>query len=412
MRFDQLNSEKGVDCNLTQLSLTLQFSDDDNRVIVKVIYSDSDSDSDADIDTDTDTDVDTDNVLEYVVLSVTGAQSSKTYDGDTLVRENDGSDELGVLCIANGAEINFAELTSYKAIAVYLDWLRSESEDAFHISPNSSFKMENSYLFVHIDKYEEYQESYREGAPIWGGFSHVEPNEKHQTSVTEIVAVKGIKMPTSEHEVKLSKIISSSDGFERFLSKYHLLELLYDWVCVAKLRSVTEVKDFRDIMTSYGRTDILSLKSLLTSYVSDISGLLDIIPIIKSYEALAYDIFQQHSKDSNPIKLDDNWNKLIYAIDSNKLTFSNMSNKDVRFINGMDKEEKFKELILNVCSYWIYRIRCSIAHNKIGEYIFSAEDEEFVILFGEKILDEVINQVFINSDLNALMDKSKLIDAM
>lgn len=398
MTFDQLIPGKGVEFDLPQQPFTLQFLNDSNHVVVKVAKSEPDAETEI--------------ISQYVVLNVTGAQASRIYDGDIVVKESDGVGELGMLCIADGSDISISELTEFKVIAVHLDWLRSELESDLNFSSTSSFRIENSYLFVHIDKYEEYQGNYKEGAPIWGGFSHSEPNEKHQDSISEISAVKGIKMPTFEHEMKLSKIISSSDGFERFLSKYHLLELLYDYVCVAKLRSVTEVKDFRDIMTSYGREEIKNLKSLIIDYVSDISGLLDIIPKIIDYEASAVDIFQNHSKDSNPLKSGTSWDKFITVINSNKLTCSNMSEKDARFISGIEQEPKFREVILNICSYWIYRIRCSIAHNKIGEYIFSNEDEKFVILFGEKILDEVIKQLFTDSELVALMAKSKLIDDM
>lgn len=370
MRFDQITSGKELEFDLSsQQQFTLEFSNENNRLVVNVTKSE------------------TDIISQYVVLDVTGAQTSRTYDGDIVVKESDGVDELGMLCIADGVDISISELTEFKVIAVYLDWLRSESEAEPYISLASSFKIENSYFFVHYDKYDEYQDSYRKSAPIWGGFSHEEPTENHQDSISEIIAVKSIKMPTSEHEIKLNKIISSSDGFERFLSKYHLLELLYDYVCVAKLRSITDMKDFRDIMTSYSREEIKNLKALILDYVPDISDLLQIIPEIKNHETLAIDLFQKHGKDSNPLKETKNWNTFISVIDANELTQPNMVNKDNRFIKSIEKEGVFKKAILDICSYWIYRIRCSIAHNKIGEYIFKHEDEIFVILFGEKILD-------------------------
>ena len=384
----------------------MEYINENSLVIVEV------NKTSADDEVEQNGDVGFEQKKRYVVMNVTGAQTSKVYDGDIIVKESDGDSELGFLCIADGKDITLSELTDFKAIAVHLDWLQSTSENEFHISPTSSFIIENSYLFVHADKYETYHSIYRDGAPIWGGFSHVEPSKKYQETVTEIIAVKDIKMPTSEHEMKLSKIVSSSDGFERFLSKYHLLELLYDYICVAKLRSVTEVKDFRDIMNSYARDDIKNLKSLVTNYVSEISKLLDIICEIKNHESLAFNIFQNHSKDSNPLKEDSNWDKFIAAIDANKLTHYDMTEKQYQFIKNIKEESKFKEAILNICSYWIYRIRCSIAHNKIGEYIFSNEDEDFVILFGERILDEIIKQLFTNTDLVELMEKSQLIDEM
>lgn len=57
-------------------------------------------------------------------------------------------------------------------------------------------------------------------------------------------------------------------------------------------------------------------------------------------------------------------------------------------------EDKHSEFILRIVSYWIYRVRCSIAHNKIGEYLLSWEDEEFLVKFAEPLLLEVLKQFY------------------
>ena len=54
------------------------------------------------------------------------------------------------------------------------------------------------------------------------------------------------------------------------------------------------------------------------------------------------------------------------------------------------------EMIIYIASYWIYRIRCSIAHHKIGEYLFSWKDENFIVDFGEPLLREVVIQCLKN----------------
>jgi hypothetical protein len=60
--------------------------------------------------------------------------------------------------------------------------------------------------------------------------------------------------------------------------------------------------------------------------------------------------------------------------------------------------------------YWVYRIRCSIAHTKIGSHIFVSEDEEFVSSVGEKLIDSIISSVYSNAEFKALVNKSDLID--
>ena len=54
----------------------------------------------------------------------------------------------------------------------------------------------------------------------------------------------------------------------------------------------------------------------------------------------------------------------------------------------------YNNLIPKVCSYWIYRIRSSIAHNKFGEYIMDNDDEDFIVNFAEPLLKEMVLQSF------------------
>ena len=176
MKFHQLSSNKGRVFNLPILSLNLEYINENSLVIVEV------NKTSADDEVEQNGDVGFEQKKRYVVMNVTGAQTSKVYDGDIIVKESDGDSELGFLCIADGKDITLSELTDFKAIAVHLDWLQSTSENEFHISPTSSFIIENSYLFVHADKYETYHSIYRDGAPIWGGFSHVEPSKKSTLS--------------------------------------------------------------------------------------------------------------------------------------------------------------------------------------------------------------------------------------
>ena len=67
------------------------------------------------------------------------------------------------------------------------------------------------------------------------------------------------------------------------------------------------------------------------------------------------------------------------------------------FINDKGKSTalpNYKTFILNLASYWIYRIRSSIAHSKIGEYQLSYTDEAFMIEFAEPLLQEIVIQCF------------------
>jgi hypothetical protein len=55
--------------------------------------------------------------------------------------------------------------------------------------------------------------------------------------------------------------------------------------------------------------------------------------------------------------------------------------------------KEFHTLVLNVSVYWIYRVRSSIAHSRIGEYVMTLDDERFVEQFAEKLLRRILASV-------------------
>ena len=84
------------------------------------------------------------------------------------------------------------------------------------------------------------------------------------------------------------------------------------------------------------------------------------------------------------------------ALISNKLDFSKQNLIDNNLISNKANRsnEEYSKLIIDIAVYWIYRIRCSIAHNRIGEYVMSIDDEEFVVNVVEPLLKEVLIQLF------------------
>jgi len=55
-------------------------------------------------------------------------------------------------------------------------------------------------------------------------------------------------------------------------------------------------------------------------------------------------------------------------------------------------DDEYSQKICEISAYWVYRIRCSIAHNKIGEYILNYKDEEFLVNCAEPFLKEIVFQ--------------------
>jgi hypothetical protein len=97
-------------------------------------------------------------------------------------------------------------------------------------------------------------------------------------------------------------------------------------------------------------------------------------------------IFFDFGKDGNP--LDGKGTEFIRAIASSG--FSPQILTDIGIVNRNTNNallvQRLEELAIRLSTYWIYRVRCSIAHSKIGEYVMTSRDEPFVALFAEPLL--------------------------
>jgi hypothetical protein len=382
--------------NPTEFDLT--FSYDGNRQFVKLAGTDAEKISEDSQDLIFHAD------SEFEIFSIAGYNSHLATQNDIIVEDSSGQ-TLGILCLSC-SDIGF-ELNAM-TIARYIGYISDCSRiDIVNVDKYHTFK--KSYLLIKKELSEEYRTSHLNTAALWGGFTHAENTDSYRDP-TEIslVASSNIIFPTAEHQQKLNNAILSENGFDRFLKKYQLLELVFDYVCVMKLRTISNsLIGFRDVMGDYSKDDIINLKSLLTEYIDDISALVPSLHIARSHQPLVKNIFQAHSKSSNPLKESSKWDIFWERLELHDLGYTqNSSNKFSRYTN----EVEYNSEILKIISYWIYRIRCSIAHNKIGEFIFEDSHEEFVVQVGEKLLDTIIELVFSNPRFIRLVDASKAVD--
>jgi hypothetical protein len=129
---------------------------------------------------------------------------------------------------------------------------------------------------------------------------------------------------------------------------------------------------------------------LVNAYCSDINSIVRCLNKVKGYKKVATELFFIFGKkNSNPLKDISNFEKFISSADP----FSYLNCKKILGSN-ISTLENYKLFIRKLSVYWIYRIRCSIAHNKIGEYLMSLKDEKFVTDFGFPLLQEIISQCF------------------
>lgn len=360
---------------------------------------------------------------EYVFIEVTSVSNTLNSE-DPIDIKDENNNSLGYLIIGGGKMRTISSLPSLHTAATLYFYLIDQIEAGVKpekISIPVDFESktileDRSVLLVAKDRFQNYTEKYMQGADLWGGFSHRKMETIEHSEHTLINAIPNIRFPTEAHKNKAFYATSSENSFTRFLSKYQIIELMFDYITVARIRvSNDNLFEFRDIMNAYGRDDIVLLKSILKSYVLDISKLSELMYEFAAFEGTTIEIFQKHSKESNPLKADAVFDKFWKAIKSKKLTFDDVNaDQSLKFSNfsGPDKggKDQFSTAIINIVAYWIYRVRCSIAHNKIGEHIFSDKDESFILKAAEPILDEVLRQLLTNSDLQELLDKSKYLE--
>jgi len=166
--------------------------------------------------------------------------------------------------------------------------------------------------------------------------------------------------------------------FDRFLKHYHQLELLVDWYIVQRMtRLPPNLNGLNKLMSSYAATDLEKIKSLLNEFCENHQDIKLALDAVSHHWDVATEVFQDFGKDKNPYKEISQW----AAVKVNGVTIGQAT---------------------TVAAYWLFRVRCSIAHHRAGEYLMKESDQDFVVEFAEPLLLEVIRQVLSNEKLQRL----------
>lgn len=311
-----------------------------------------------------------------------------SYDLEDDIEIYDNSNNLiGYLCGCKKlGEVDFNQITDQK----YVAYINEVAKEYLGLP----YKFEHDYVVVFTHQYENYKNNYLESAPIWGGFCHPAPPTGlayKNYKPSKLFAVPNIDIPTSHHKESCARSVKQPYAFERFLKLYHLLELYYDWYLVEEIKRLSpNLLGIGDLLNRYrDRDEVASLKNILElkcQNTSSLEGALN--KIAPSYISKGEKIFYDYGKSSNPLK---DKQQFLDLMNLGGFTISNVQS----IVNKQMKPDAYLSLLVKVSAYWIYRVRCSIAHSRIGEYIMdSLDDEEFVVEFAEPLLRQVIYQVF------------------
>lgn len=256
----------------------------------------------------------------------------------------------------------------------------------------------HDYLVIPADRFEEYKHEYLSGSAVWGGFQHP-PTPATLNSVTSmgsVKAVKGVILPTEFHDEAAARSVAQPYAFERFLKLYHLLELSFDRNVVKKIQDLgPDLKGIGQILSSLESNELHRLKQIIQECQN-------VAPVIECIKTLTADtrwrdqiktIFFDFGKTGNP--LNNKGQEFLSAIETGGYTLQEMQPiAGIRAGKITSIQQKaFETFTLDLAAYWIYRVRSSIAHNRIGEYLMRANDEEFVAFFAEPLLRCVLTQV-------------------
>ena len=326
-----------------------------------------------------------------VALKVDNISSYFNFTRDITIK-NEAGVEIGVLTFTKDNP-NILEPNTKR---ILLSALNHDQFIAFLSESDDSLSYSNfnyNYIVIKRKYLKDYFNLYKNSSSLWGGFTH--PNEliniPFKKNIEEIIAIKNLVIPPKHFYHNCIRAIQQTFAFERFLKFYHLLELSFDSLIVEKIKNIDLLNDTNRIgriLNEYDQKEIKRLTYLLKDKCVDSLKFAPILNSIRFYEDTAINLLYDFGNEENPIK-----NKTNYLAISRNQMFGDESYLRSNKVSIND-DRNIETFLIQTVSYIIYRVRCSIAHNKIGEYIFKQTDEEFIVEFAEPLLKEVLKQCF------------------
>lgn len=309
------------------------------------------------------------------------------YDTQLDIAINDEfGNEIAILCFTKEIQNKtWHQLTDNQFIAFL-------SEASF-ADIDFEYKFNYNYLIVNDNFYDNYLKNYFDTAPIWGGFFHLLPTPmlNHKNNVP-VILLKKIDLKNKLFLETSIRSVLQPFAFERYLKLYHLLELRFDSEVIEQIKGLdieTNSEKIGEILNMYNsnRSELNRLQYIIDISLLDINKIIVLVNEISAFKAIATKMFYLFGKDANPLKNEDHFEM---ACNSN---FTMVSLQQIG-IRGIDNNGQYIKFIKKLVCYWIYRMRSSTAHSRIGEFILSYEDEKFIAEFGEPLIKEVVIQCF------------------
>ncbi|MCX2495904.1 hypothetical protein OQX63_20585 [Pedobacter sp. PF22-3] len=324
-------------------------------------------------------------INDFIALKLLGINNKYELDQEIDVRLEDGS-LIGSLCTKpENSKLDFDKLTEKK----YIAYLTEVGKDIFL---SNVLEIHYSYIVINKNDIEKYYNKFYQTAPVWGSFFHKSKLRNHSSStraVGSITAVESLKFPTSIHHSSSIKAILEPFVFERFLKKYHQIELLMDLDIVNKIRNLkNDLLGISNLFSELSSNELNRLKIILNDRITDFVSLSAHLYEIVRFPNEGENIFQKYTKAGNPIRELSEFRSLV--------SLPSFSEANMATIRRTLTGRTYEYFLIDLAIYWIYRIRNSIAHQRIGEYILTDKEEEFMLDFAEPLIDHVLIQIYMS----------------
>lgn len=306
--------------------------------------------------------------------------------GSCEIRDYAGTLLATVLTVRGFYADDFDQLTDAEFLALVSDATPRDLESGKHTFGKNWLAVEESRL-------DEYKRDFMDGSALWGGFSH-EGSVALRAPITTVdptvrYAIANIEWPTAHHGELAAYSVLEPYSFERFLKLYHLLEMVFDWDFVEAIRALgTDLEGVGQVMSVYSSKEIDLLQKTITSRCLNVDALIEPIARVRLHGVLARKLFVDFKKTGSPL-MNCSHAEFDELFVNQSFSRSGMNSWSRNRIKKPADQDAF---IVKTAAYFIYRIRCSVAHNRIGEFLFKRSEEEFVFHFGEPLVRAVVAQ--------------------
>lgn len=299
--------------------------------------------------------------------------------------------EIGHYCLSSkieGAGITASSATDVQKIAL----IKLTRAEDFDTNGLSSMRAAMDCVVILEDEIESFLR-YRATSAAWGGFvleADATPLEKSvELASTAKIEIRALGAPrTQRHKAALQRATESSISVDRFLHLYHFLELDYDHEIVERIRAVNlENTSGLEKLLNTGRTELDRLHLIAEDY-QEIDRIEEACGSLKNFGDVPLLVFYDYGKDSNPLKDREAFiHQFIEPPTVSRAALNAIKSERGLSVDFGKTEASYTKTIVRLACYWIYRIRCCIAHNKLGEYhLTTPEDMKFVSGFGEPLV--------------------------